>query len=125
MVSIFIAVSMFKASGALLYITNFLSPITNLLSIPAQIVPFALTRPISGSGSLAMATDLFKTYGTDSFIGRVISVVMGSSETTFYAITVYFGYIGIKNTRHTLKCALLSDLFAFILSIFVCRYFFN
>jgi spore maturation protein B len=99
--------------------------ISLVLKIPKETVPFFLMRPISGSGSLAMATDLFKTHGTDSFIGRVISVVMGSSETTFYAITVYFGYIGIKNTRHTLKCALISDVVAFMLSIFVCSCFFN
>lgn len=125
MVGIFIAVNMFKTSGALDIIMNFLSPLTSFLKIPKETVPFFLMRPISGSGSLAMATDLFKTHGTDSFIGRVISVVMGSSETTFYAITVYFGYIGIKNTRHTLKCALISDVIAFALSIFVCSCFFN
>ena len=125
MVAIFMAVNMFKVSGALSFIVKFLSPVTNFLKIPTEIIPFSLMRPVSGSGSLAMATDLYKTYGTDSFIGRCVSVIMGSSETTFYAITVYFGAIGIKNTRYTLKCALLSDAFALFLSIFVCRCFFN
>ncbi|MBE7053998.1 MAG: spore maturation protein [Ruminococcaceae bacterium] len=125
MIGIFIAVNMFKASGALDILIKAISPVANFIKFPSELLPFSLVRPISGSGSLAMATDLFKTYGTDSFIGRCASVIMGSSETTFYALTVYFGAIGIKNTRHTLKCALLSDAFALFLSILICRNFFN
>lgn len=124
MLGIFVAINMFKASGALNIITDFLRPVTNALKFPEEMLPFALMRPVSGSGSLAMATELFKQYGADSFIGRCVSVLMGSSETTFYAITVYFGAIGIKNTRHTLKTSLLADVFAMFLSIAICRIFF-
>lgn len=122
---IFIAINMFRASGGLEIVTSFLRPFTNFLKFPEQMLPFAVLRPISGGGSLAMATDLFKEYGTDSFIGRAVSILMGSTETTFYAITVYFGAVGIKNVRHTLKAALIADVFGMFLCVWVCRMFFT
>ena len=123
--AIFIAINMFRASGALTVVINLLKPVTNFLKIPEEMLPFAVLRPISGGGSLAMATDIFKKYGCDSFVGRVVSVLMGSTETTFYAISVYFGSIGIKNTRHTVKAALMADVFALFISLFVCRLMFT
>ena len=123
--AIFIAINMFRASGALTVVINLLKPVTNFLKIPEEMLPFAVLRPISGGGSLAMATDIFKKYGCDSFVGRVVSVLMGSTETTFYAISVYFGSIGIKNTRHTVKAALMADVFALFICLFVCRLIFT
>lgn len=124
LVGLLVAIRVFDASGAMGFVVSLLKPLTDLLSFPSEILPFALLRPVSGSGSLAMATDLFAKYGTDSYIGRVISVMMGSTETTFYTVAVYFGAVGVKNVRHTLICALLADLVSMILSVFVCSIMF-
>lgn len=122
--ALFIAVSVFRASGLVDYLAWLLSPICNLLHFPSELLPFALLRPVSGSGSLAMASDIFSTYGPDSFVGRVASVMMGSTETTFYTVAVYFGASGTKNIRHTLKCALAADIFSMVTSIAVCSIYF-
>lgn len=122
LVGLLVAIKMFSASGAMDYVVKFLSPVARLLHFPSEALPFALLRPVSGSGSLAMATELFSRYGTDSYVGRVISVMMGSTETTFYAISVYFGAVGIKNTRHTLTCALLADFVSMAVSAVVCNF---
>ena len=124
LVGLIIAVSMLRSSGALDVFSNFLSPITNFLHIPIEVVPLVLLRPVSGSGSLAFVDSIFSTYGVDSFVGRVASVMMGSTETTFYAIAVYFGAVGIKNTRHAIPAALLSDVVVFFMSILMVKIFF-
>lgn len=124
LVGLLVAVKMFTASGAMGFVTKLMSPVSKIFGFPAEALPFAILRPISGSGSLAMATELFSKYGPDSFAGRVISVMMGSTETTFYAVSVYFGAVGIKNTRHTLTCALIADFVSMILSVLVCRMMF-
>ena len=99
--------------------------VTDFLHFPPEIVPFALMRPMSGGGSLALATDLFHQHGTDSLIGRAVSVMMGSTETTFYTLAVYFGAVAVKNTRYTVKCALLADIAGILLSVWVCRFVFG
>ena len=121
---LFVAVSVFRASGLVDRLSKILHPICTALHFPSELLPFALLRPISGSGSLAMASDIFSTYGPDSFAGRYTSVMMGSTETTFYTVAIYFGATGTKNTRHTLKCALLADLFSMILSTVICSQYF-
>ena len=122
--ALFIAVSVFRASGLVDFISKLLYPLCKLVKFPAELLPFALLRPVSGSGSLAMASDIFSSYGPDSFIGRVASVMMGSTETTFYTVAVYFGASGTKNIRYSLKCALMADIFSMIMSVLVCsRYF--
>jgi len=123
-VGLLTAIGMLRSSGALELIINAIKPVTELLKIPSEIVPFALMRPVSGSGSLAMATDIFKNYGTDSLAGRAVSVMMGSTETTFYTLAVYFGVTKVTNTRHTVKCALIADTVGIIMSVWVCRLFF-
>lgn len=122
LVGLMVAIKVFDASGAMSFLTGLLSPVARFLHFPAEALPFVLLRPVSGSGSLAMATELFAKYGTDSFIGRVISVMMGSTETTFYTVAVYFGAVGVKNIRHTLICALLADLMSAVLSVIVCSF---
>lgn len=119
-----VAIGMFRASGALEIFTHLISPITNFLGIPEEIVPFAVMRPVSGSGSLAMATDIFVNYGTDSLSGRAAAVMMGSTETTFYTLAVYFGATKATDTRYTLKCALAGDIVSMLLSVWICRLFF-
>ncbi len=111
------SVTMLKASGALDLFSNFLTPICNLIHVPPQIVPLAILRPISGSGSIALLDNIFKNFGPDSITGKIASVIMGSTETTFYTITVYFGSIGIKNLRHTVTSAVIADITAIITAI--------
>ncbi len=114
------AVSMLRASGILNAICDLASPICNMFSFPADVLPLALLRPVSGSGSLAIVNDIFKNFGTDSFTGLLASVMMGSTETTFYAIAVYFSAVGITKIRHTVLSAVCADIvgliFAFVFS---------
>ena len=95
------------------------------LGFPAEVLPLALLRPISGSGSLAVVEDIFSTCGADSFAGRVASVIMGSTETTFYTVAVYFGAVGIKKTGITIPAALTADICGFVFSALAVRLFFG
>ncbi len=115
---------MLRASGALDAITQFLTPLFSFVGLPPETAPLVLIRPISGSGALAVGSDLIRTYGPDSHIGRVAAVMMGSTETTFYTIAVYFGGAGIHRTRYTLPAALTADIAGFIFSALAVRIFF-
>lgn len=121
LVGLMVAISMFRASGALDILSRLLSPITNLLQMPSDVLPLALLRPVSGSGSIAIVNDIFKNRGPDSLAGKIASVMMGSTETTFYTVAVYFGAVGIKRVRHTLKSALLADFTGIVLAVLVVR----
>ena len=125
LIGLVVSVSMLKSSGALDIITSFLEPLGNLIAVPKETIPLMLLRPISGSGALALIDSIFKSCGPDSFAGRVASVMMGSTETTFYAIAIYFGAVGIKNIRHTVPAAILADLTSFILSVLTVRLLFT
>lgn len=124
LVGLIMAVSMLSASGALDFLSNILSPAANLIGMPAQVMPLALIKPVSGSGSTAVLAQIFKSNGPDSFAGRVASVMAGSTETTFYAVTVYYGAVGIKRTRHTIPAAVTADITACIISVLTVRLFF-
>lgn len=121
LVAIFLAISVFRASGAMDILTWIISPITSKIGMPGEVVPMALMRPLSGSGALGIMSELIKTHGADSFIGRLSSTMMGSTETTFYIIAVYFGSINVKQTRHALPAALTADLAGMIASVIVCH----
>lgn len=110
------AVHMLRASGAIELLSKFLSPITNFLGIPVETLPLVLIRPFSGSGALAIGADLIHTYGPDSLIGKTAAIMLGSTETTFYTISVYFGAVGIKETRYAVPAALIADLTGFIVA---------
>ncbi len=114
--ALFLAVQVLKSSQGIDIITKVLTPIANLLKIPAETLPLCILSPISGGGSLTVYESIISEYGPDSYIGRVASVMMGSTETTFYAIAVYFGAVGIKKIRHTAFCSLCADLTSFILA---------
>lgn len=116
LIGLMLAVTMLKASGALDMLSAFLAPLVSLLGIPPEVLPLALIKPVSGSGSTAVLAQLFEAYGADSTIGRVASVIAASSETTFYCIAVYYGAVGIKKTRHTVPAALAADITACLLS---------
>ena len=124
LVGLLVAVKVFNASGAMDFVVHLISPAAKVMHFPTEALPFALLRPVSGSGSLALATDLFENLGPDSFVGRVVSVMMGSTETTFYTVSVYFGAVGVKNVRHTLFCALLADVLSMLLSAVICMFYF-
>lgn len=116
LIGLMVGIAMFRESGCLELLSKALSPLTNLIRMPSEIVPLALLRPVSGSASLAIVTDIFKTAGPDSIQGKIASVMMGSTETTIYTIAVYFGSVGIKNIRYTLFAALTADLCGIIMS---------
>lgn len=120
LVAMMIAVSVFRASGALDFIIQFITPVLNLLHIPPEVAPMGLLRPISGQGSLALMIDLFKQpgHGPDSPLGLLASTVQASSDTTLYIITVYFGSVGIQNIRYALKVGFLADFFTVLASVF-------
>ena len=118
------SIGMLRASGALDVIVEMVEKPFSLVGIPKEILPLALLKPFSGSGSFAIIKDIFSQYGVDSYIGRVASVIAGSTETTFYTISVYFGAVGISKTRHTVPSALTADIIGFILSAFFVRFLF-
>ena len=114
------AINIFSASGCFDYLTTVLSPALKPLGIPPEILPLALMRPFSGSASIAVLTSLLNKYGPDSFIGRVSSTLMGSSETLFYTSALYYGSVGVKKTRYTIPAALISELSGLIASVVIC-----
>ncbi len=115
-IALIFAIELIKASGGLNIVCSLLSPVSSFLGIPKEIAPLTILSPISGSGSVGLFESILKDHGPDSFIGRCASVMMGSTETTFYTMTVYYGSVGIKKTRHTLPSALCADFTSFIFS---------
>jgi len=124
LVALTTCVGMFKASGGLDVLVWALAPAAQALGAPKEALPLALLRPISGSGALVIYEDILRSFGPDSAVGRTASILMGSTETTFYTIAVYFGGAGIKRTRHTLPCALAGDLTGFIMSALLAAFLF-
>ena len=116
-----VAVTMLKESGAMDILSDLLSPVTSFFGVPKEITPMALLSPVSGGGSLSLFENVLKTYGPDSFVGQVASVVMGSTDTTLYAVAVYYAAVNIKNTRHTLISGLTADFLSLVLSAFFIR----
>ena len=108
------AVYMLRASGAIDLLTRLLAPVSRVFGIPAETLPLVLLRPFSGSAALAVGADLMAVYGVDSLIGRTAAVMLGSTETTFYTISVYFGAAGVKKTRYAIPAALIADLTGFV-----------
>jgi spore maturation protein B len=124
LVAMLVAIGIFRASGAMDFLTIALNPITSLIGFPAEALSMALMRPLSGSGSLGVMTELMKVHGPDSFIGILASTMYGSSETTFYVLAIYFGSVNIKRIRHALPAGLLADLAGMLGALFICRLIF-
>ena len=118
------AVTMLRASGAIELLTDMLDPAFSFFGIPPETAILVLIRPISGSAALAVGSELMATYGVDSVIGRTVAVMLGSTETTFYAISVYFGAAGIRRTRYTVPASLFADFIGFLMSAWSVRFFF-
>lgn len=125
MLGMILAINLFIKSNCLNSFLSFLSPILDLLRIPLDIVPMAIMRPISGSSSLAILNNILQVHGPDSLIGKMASVMQGSTDTTLYVLTLYFGSVGIKKIKHSLWVGLLTDLFAIIMSIIVVNLLFG
>lgn len=121
LVGLFLAIGLLRNSGTIDMIIKVLNPMLVKFNIPSEILPLAILRPISGSGSIAIATEIMKTYGTDTLIGLIASVIMGATETTIYTIAVYTSSVKIKNTRFVLWAALIADTVGMATAVVVCR----
>lgn len=125
LVVILVAVAMFRASGALEFVIGALDPITSRIGVPAEVLPMALIRPLSGSGALGVMSEIFQAHGPDSFIGMLTSTLMGSTETTFYVLAVYLGAAGVVDGRHALFACLIGDIGGFFGAVAACHFFFG
>ncbi|KUP06248.1 spore maturation protein [Bacillus coahuilensis m2-6] len=124
LIGMLVAITVFRASGALEFFIDFLRPLFVAIGLPPEIVPLGIIRPISGTASLGMVSDLIATHGPDSFIGILASTIQGSTDTTLYVLTVYFGAVGIKKMGDALKVGLLADLLGFIASVLIVTWLF-
>jgi spore maturation protein B len=125
LVAMLIAIGIFRTSGAMEILSSLVSPLTNLIGMPAETLPMALIRPLSGSGALGVMSEIMKAHGPDSLIGRMVAVMMGSGETTFYVLAVYFGSVGISRTRQAVPAGLIADGVSIVLSISIVRFIFG
>ncbi|HEY8550811.1 MAG TPA: spore maturation protein [Vicinamibacterales bacterium] len=125
LVGILVAIGMFRGSGAMDLLLNVLRPIVAPTGFPAELVPLAILRSLTGSGSLAFTTDLVTTHGPDSLIARTAATMYGSTETTFYVLAVYFGAVSVRRTRHAVPAALVGDIVAAVAAVVVCSWMFG
>jgi len=125
LVAMLIAIGIFRAGGAMDWLILILKPITNVIGMPAEALPMALMRPLSGNGALGLMTDIMKVHGPDSFIGILVSTIQGSTETTFYVLAVYFGAVNIKATRHAVPVGLIADVAGILGALFIVRLLFS
>jgi spore maturation protein B len=125
LVAILVAIGMFRAAGGIDLLSKVLHPVMQAVGFPADLLPMVIMRPLSGSGTLGMFTELVKQCGPDSLVSRMGGTIYGSTETTLYVLAVYFGSIGIKRTRYALLAGLTADLVGVIASVIVCRVVFG
>lgn len=125
LVAMLVGIGIFRASGAMDLLSAVLAPVTSLIGMPPEALPMALLRPLSGSGSLGLMTELMKVHGPDSFIGVLVSTMYGSSETTFYVLAVYFGTVAVKNTRHAVPAGLIADAAGMLAAVWIVRILFH
>ncbi len=125
MLAMIFGVNIFIKSGVLEYIFSFFSNILDIINIPLEVIPMAIMRPISGSSSLAILNTILENFGPDSYAGRLASVIQGSTDTTFYVLTLYFGSVGIKKIRYSLTVGLIADLVGIMAAIIIVNLMFN
>ncbi|MEB2295554.1 MAG: spore maturation protein [Ignavibacteria bacterium] len=125
LVAMLIAIGIFRAGGAMNVLITILTPLTNLIGMPAEALPMALMRPLSGSGSLGIMSENLAVYGPDSFIGILVSTFYGSTETTFYVLALYFGAVNIKATRHAVPVGLIADVAGILGALFIVKLLFG
>jgi len=125
LVAILVAVGMFRAAGGIQVLANFLGPVLNRIGFPADLLPIVIVRPLSGGATTGLFAELVKAHGPDSFIARAAGTILGSTETTFYVLAVYFGAVGIRKGRHAVVAGLTADLTGVIVSFLICRVVFS
>ena len=125
LVAILFAIGMFRASGALDFLIDGLRPVLSLIGFPAELVPMAIVRPLTGSGSAGIVADMIQQYGEDDILVKMAATMFGSTETTFYVIAVYFGAVQVKKTRHAVPAGLTADIIAMIVAVWVVRMLFG
>jgi spore maturation protein B len=125
LVAILFAIGMFRASGAMDFLIALLNPVLSLIGFPGEVLPMAIIRPLTGSGSAGIVVDMISQYGEDSLFVKMAAVMFGSTETTFYVIAVYFGAINIKRARHAVAAGLTADICAMIIAVWVVRLLFG
>lgn len=125
LVGMLMAISVFRASGAMDYLSKIFGPLLTAIGTPTEVLPLAIMRPLSGSGVLGLATELMRVYGPDSFIGRLASTMQGSTDTTFFILTVYFGSAGITRYRYSIITGLIADISGLLASIYICNLLFR
>lgn len=124
-VAILFAIGMFRASGAMEALAAFLGPVLSFIGMPAEVLPMAIVRPLTGSGSVAIVADLEAQFGASHIATRMAATMFGSTETTFYVIAVYFGAVNVSRTRHALPAGLIADVSAALLAVWMCLLFFG
>jgi len=125
LVAILFAIAMFRASGAMDFLTTALRPILSVIGIPPEIIPMGIIRPLTGSGSAAIVVDMIDQFGEDSILVKIAGTMFGSTETTFYVIAVYFGAVNVKKTRHAVPAGLIADFSAMIVAIYLVQWLFS
>jgi spore maturation protein B len=125
LVAMLVAIGVFRAGGAMTILTALLSPVTSLIGMPAETIPMALMRPLSGSGALGVMSEIITAHGPDSLIGRMVSVMMGSGETTFYVLAVYFGSVSVSRTRHAVPAGIVADVASILASVWIVNALWN
>lgn len=124
LVAMLVAIGIFRRSGAMDILVGIFTPVTRLIGMPGEVLPVGIMKPLSGGGSTGLLADVLNNYGPDSLIGRMASIMVGSTETTFYVIAVYFGAVGIRKTRHAVTAGLIADLAGILAAVWVCRLMF-
>lgn len=119
LVAMLVAIGVFRAGGAMDILAAAIAPLTNLIGMPSEVLPMAIMRPLSGSGALGVMSEIFKSHGADSVVGRMVSVMMGSGETTFYVLAVYFGSVSISRTRQAVPAGIVADIVAILMSVWL------
>jgi spore maturation protein B len=125
LVAMLVAIGIFRASGAMEFLATILSPATNLIGMPGEVLPMALIRPLSGSGALGVMAEITNNFGPDSLIGRMVAVMMGSHETTFYILAVYFGSVSVSKTRHAVPAGVFADIVGIISAVTITNLIFR
>ncbi len=124
LIAMMVSVTVFRESGAMSYLVSLLTPALSILAVPPELLPLALMRPLSGTASLGISSDLMQQYGPDSLYGYIASTAMGCTDTTFYILSVYFGAVGVTQLRYAPFVGICSDLIGFLLSVWLCQLFF-
>jgi len=125
LVAMLVAIGIFRASGAMELLASAIAPATRLIGMPAEALPMAIIRPLSGSGALGVMSEIIKSNGPDSLVAKMVSVMMGSSETTFYVLAIYFGSIGISKTRQAVPAGIIADVVAVLMSVWLVNLIFG